>query len=79
MNDKDISLLQPEQEQRIAAWLQKLKFRRRIFGGVSEKDVWKKISELNDLYHEALIAQRARYDTLLKGDSDPMPKAGDPK
>ena len=79
MSEKDKSLLQPEREQRNAAWLQNLKFRRQIFGGVSERDVWKKIAELNDLYHEALIAERARYDALLKGDSDPVPKTGDPE
>ena len=40
MSEKDKSLLQPEREQRIAVWLQNLKFRRQIFGGVSERDVW---------------------------------------
>ena len=55
----------PEQEQRIAGWLEKLKFRKQVFGGVSETDVWKKIGELNDMYREALIAERARYDALL--------------
>ena len=58
--------LPPEQEQRISGWLQKVKFRKRIFGGVSETDVWKKIGELNDIYREALIAERARYDALLE-------------
>ncbi len=55
----------PEQEERIAGWLEKLKFRKQVFGGVSETDVWKKIGELNDMYREALIAERARYDALL--------------
>ena len=32
---------------------------------MSETDVWKKIGELNDMYREALIAERARYDALL--------------
>lgn len=49
----------------IAPWLKKVKFRKRIFGGVSERDVWKKIGELNDMYKRALIAERARYDALL--------------
>ena len=53
-----------EQEQRIAGWLQKVKFRRKIFGGVSEQDVWKKITELNEMYKQALIAERARCDAL---------------
>ena len=58
----------PEQEQRVAGWLEKVKFRKRIFGGVDERDVWKKIGELNDMYKEALMAERARYDALLARD-----------
>ena len=56
---------QQEQEQKIALWLKNLKFRKRIFGGVRESDVFKKISELDDMYKEALLAERARYDALL--------------
>ena len=55
----------PEQEEMIAGFLQKVKFRRQIFGGVSETDVWKKIGELNDMYRQALLAERARCDALL--------------
>lgn len=50
---------------RIAQWLRKVKFRRAIFG-VSEKDVWKKIGEMNEMYKAALVAERARYDALLE-------------
>ena len=56
---------QQEQEQKIALWLKNLKFRKRIFGGVRESDVFKKIGELDDMYKEALLAERARYDALL--------------
>lgn len=55
----------PEQEKKISEFLQKVKFRKRIFGGVSEKDVWMKIGELNEMYRQALLAERIRYDTLL--------------
>lgn len=55
----------PEHERRIAAWLKQVKFRKRIFGGVDEKDVWAKIGELDAQYRQALIAERARYDALL--------------
>ncbi len=54
-----------DQEEKIASWMKQVKFRKQIFGGVPEVDVWKKISELNELYHSALIAERARYDALL--------------
>ena len=56
---------QQEQERKIALWLKNLKFRKRIFGGVRESDVFKKISELDYMYKEALLAERARYDALL--------------
>ena len=55
----------PEQEEKIAGFLQKVKFRKQIFGGVSEKDVWTKIRELNEMYGQALLAERIRYDALI--------------
>ena len=54
-----------DQEEKISEWLKQVKFRKRLFGGVRESDVWKKISELNDMYRDALIAERARYDALI--------------
>jgi len=62
MNDKrSVS----EQEAKIASWLRDVKFRRQIFGGVSERDVWTKISQLNEMYNQAILAERARFDALL--------------
>lgn len=55
----------PEQEAKIASWLRTVKFRRQLFGGVSEKDVWTKIGQLNEMYNQAILAERARYDALL--------------
>ena len=57
--------LSPELEERISSWLGQVKFRKRILGGVDEGDVWEKIRLLNDMYKEAWIAERARYDALL--------------
>lgn len=54
------------EEKHIAEWLKKLKFRKRLFGGVSEANVWRRIGELNELYERALIAERARYDALIE-------------
>ena len=54
------------EQKRILAWLKKVRFRRQLFGGVSERDVWKKIEELNSMYNLALVAERARYDALLE-------------
>ena len=62
--------LPPEHEERIVAFLQNVKFRRKIFGGVDERDVWQKIEQLNELYKQALFAERVRYDTLLQERGD---------
>lgn len=53
------------EQERIHKWLKQVRFRKVLFGGVSEADVWKKIAELNGLYEAALSAERARYDALL--------------
>lgn len=60
------------EQQRIAKWLKEVKFRKRLFGGVSERDVWKKLLELNEMYNAALAAERARYDALLKKNTDEL-------
>ena len=53
------------EQQNIIDWLKKVRFRKQLFGGVSEQDVWKKIDELNKLYDAALAAERIRYETLI--------------
>ena len=50
----------------INQWLKTVRFRKQLFGGLNEQDVWKKIEELNDMYGEALMAERIRYDVLLE-------------
>lgn len=51
---------------RLQYWLRQVRFKKCLFGGVRESDVWKKIAELESIYQAALSAERARYDTLLK-------------
>lgn len=69
----------PSVRDEIGLFLKKVKFRRRIFGGVDEKSVWKKIEELNALYTKALEAERTRYDVLIaEAKKDAPPAAGDP-
>lgn len=58
------------EQARIRQWLQQVRFRRAVVGGVSEADVWKKLGELNGLYEAALAAERARYDALLQEHMD---------
>lgn len=53
------------EQKKIAEWMTKVRFRKKILGGVDEQDVWQKIEELNRMYEAALSAERARYDALL--------------
>lgn len=50
----------------VSEYLKKVRFKKKTVGGVDERDVWKKLDELNNLYKAALIAERSRYNTLLK-------------
>ncbi|MCD7748799.1 MAG: hypothetical protein LUH42_01970 [Oscillospiraceae bacterium] len=54
------------ERKRILEWVQTVKFKRVLFGGVREQDVWAKFEELDRLYDTALRAERARYDALLE-------------
>ncbi len=51
---------------KIAQWLKNLRFRKKIFGGVCEQDIWKKIEKLNAMYEEALKAERIRCNALIE-------------
>ncbi len=51
---------------RIQEWLKQVRFKKTLIGGVDEADVWKKIAELDDLYAQALEAERARCDALIQ-------------
>lgn len=55
-----------QEHKEIIKWFQTVKFRRTLFGGVDENDVWKKLQELNRLYESAIRAERERYNILLE-------------
>ncbi len=55
-----------QEHKEIIKWFQTVKFRRMLFGGVDENDVWKKLQELNRLYESAIRAERERYNILLE-------------
>lgn len=52
-------------EQEIRSWISTVRFKRKVIGGLDEKDVWKKIGELDALYAKALAAERLRCDTMV--------------
>lgn len=69
------------EQQEILEWLRKVKFRKKLLGGVDEVQLWKKLEELYGLYANAIRAERARYDALLalSGADAPAPKKGEPR
>ena len=51
--------------QDIADALSAMKFRKKIFGGVDEADVWKKLEQLQQTYQLVYDEQAAYYQALL--------------
>ena len=51
---------------KLLAWFRTVRFQKKMFGGVDEVHLWRKLEELNRLYESALTAERARYDALLE-------------
>ncbi len=49
----------------IAKQLKAVRFRRRLFGGVNEDDVWRVIENLQREYAAVLDAQQQWYEALL--------------
>jgi hypothetical protein len=50
----------------IAAWIDGLKFKKKWFGGVDERDVWKQLEALSRQYERVFDIQRSGYEALLK-------------
>ena len=49
----------------IAAQIKKLRFRKKLVGGVDEADVWKQLEQLNRDYRSAFEAREAYCQALL--------------
>ncbi len=56
----------PEERAEIIQWLKKVRFQHKLFGGVDERTVWKRIGELDALYARLLESERVRYNALLE-------------
>lgn len=50
----------------IAEVFKKLRFQKTFFGGVSQKDVWRKLENLQKEYRSAYEAQQNRYEGRLQ-------------
>ena len=51
----------------VAAFIQKMKFKKKTFGGVDELSVIRKMEDLQKIYRSAYEAQAAYYQALLDG------------
>lgn len=51
--------------QDIAEALSAMKFRKKMFGGVEEADVWRQLEALQRIYQEVYDQQAAYYQALL--------------
>lgn len=45
---------------------EQMKFRKKWLGGVDERDVWKKLEQLQQVYEQAYQRQAAYYQALLE-------------
>ena len=50
----------------IAELFKNLQFRKQLIGGVSEMDVWKKLSKVQEEYRSAYEIQQERYEARLQ-------------
>lgn len=50
----------------IAELFKTLRFRKQLIGGVSEMDVWKKLSKVQEEYRSAYEIQQERYEARLQ-------------
>lgn len=64
--DASIPVALNREQLEIINWLREVRFRKQLFGGVNEQDVWKKIEKLSEMYDAALKAERIRYNVLLE-------------
>lgn len=68
MKKPDETIALSEEQKAIYDYLNNVRFKRKLFGGLDEADVWKKIEELNRLYEKALLADRIRRDEEARHD-----------
>lgn len=50
----------------IAVYIKQMRFRKKLFGGVDESDVWRQLSDLHREYQTAFDAQKEVNKALLK-------------
>lgn len=61
----------------IADHLKKLKFKKKLFGGVDQLDVWNKIYQIDKEYQAAMEIQREYYERKISELEASIKKLGD--
>lgn len=61
----------------IAEVFRKLKFRRTWLGGVSQKDVWRKLEQVQREYRSAYECQEAAYEARLRERDERIARLGE--
>lgn len=56
----------------VADHIKKMKFRRKLFGGVDEEDVWKKIRDLDLDYQNLYRSLELKYKRALGEEAEPV-------
>lgn len=49
----------------IALYIKQMRFKKKMFGGVQEMDVWRKVEQLHQQYESVFAVQQALYQQQL--------------
>ena len=61
----------------IAGHLKELKFKKKLFGGVDQLDVWNKLYQIDKEYQSAIKIQREYYERKIRELEESINKLGD--
>lgn len=61
----------------IADHLKELKFKKKLFGGVDQLDVWNKLYQIDKEYQAAIKIQREYYERKIRELEESINKLGD--
>lgn len=65
-NDKTGGLPESRTLEDVAQYIKKMRFRKKLFGGLDEADVWRQIELLHHEYEAVFIAQEIKHKEELE-------------
>lgn len=65
-NDRTGGLPESRTLEDVAQYIKKMRFRKKLFGGLDEADVWRQIELLNHEYEAVFIAQEIKHQEELE-------------